>query len=63
MFTAVKLLEGFYAYIAYERQYLAWRSNPQNAGWGELAERVLGGLSDALHLATHSVAVHRGASG
>ena len=41
---AIKLLEGFYANIAYERQYLAWRSNPkvqtgvnwQSAFWGGL---------------------------
>ena len=29
VFAAVKLLEGFYANIAYERQYLAWRPNPK----------------------------------
>ena len=42
LFVAIKLLEGFYANIAYERQYLAWRSNPkiqtgmnwQSAFWG-----------------------------
>jgi glycine betaine/proline transport system permease protein len=41
-FAIIKLLEGFYANYAYERQYLRWRSNPKiqtglstaNAIWG-----------------------------
>lgn len=42
LFVFVKILEGFYANIAYERQYLSWRSNSkvqkginlQSAFWG-----------------------------
>jgi glycine betaine/proline transport system permease protein len=42
LFAAIKLMEGFYANHAYERQYLRWRSNPKiqtglstaNAIWG-----------------------------
>ena len=41
-FAVIKLLEGFYANYAYEKQYLRWRSNPKiqtglstgNAIWG-----------------------------
>ena len=44
LFTIIKISEALYANIAYERRYLAWRSNPKistgvnwkNAFWGTL---------------------------
>ena len=41
----VKVIEGFYANIAYEKQYLAWRANPEKVQAGpNTGSAIFGGI-------------------
>ena len=44
LLVLVKLLEGFYANIAYEKQYLKWRANPNVQSGISQANAVFGGV-------------------
>ncbi len=45
LLVAVKIIEGFYANIAYEKQYLAWRANPDKVQAGpNTGTAIFGGI-------------------
>jgi len=56
----VKLLEGFYANHAYERQYLKWRSNPKIQAGTSIKGALWGGSACDLHSAADAVPLHGG---
>ncbi len=45
LLIAVKVIEGFYANMAYEKQYLAWRANPEKVQAGpNTGSAIFGGI-------------------
>jgi glycine betaine/proline transport system permease protein len=44
LFVVIKIVEGYYANIAYEKQYLRWRANPKIQSGVSKASALFGGL-------------------
>ena len=58
LFLLLKLIEGFYANVAYEKHYLRWRANadtPSGVSWQRVG---FGAFSAARHLALDHLSLH-----